>query len=543
MIPVAMAYAELAGLPPEVGLTTAFIALAAYAILGTSRHVKVTTSSTMAIMSAAVVAPLAAGDATRYLALSSGLALVVGAFLIAAGLIRLGFISDFMAKSVVTGFVFGLSITIIIGQLPKLFGVPGTDGGLQEQLAGLVDQLPEANPWTLAVGLASIGALLLLRIVSPRIPGPLVVLVLGILVSMAFDLAAHGVTVVGDVATGLPHVSIPDVGLRDLPFLLVGAAGIVFLAVGESLGAARAFASRHGYDIDADQELVALGGANVGSALLGGFTTDASLSQSATAEAAGTRSQISSLVTSALVLLTAAFLAPLFKNLPNAVLAGIVITAVLGLMDVAELRRFYTLRRTDFLIAITAIVGVLTTTVLVGLVIAVLLSLVSLLYRASRPYVAVLVELPERAGTFADASRHPDGRLIPGVLILRLDAPLYFFNANVARSEILLLLRQSYPRPTVLILDLGATSDLDTTTSDMLRELVVRLQDERIELFLTQVKGSVRDRMGRAGLMELVGEDQLFRSVAAAVAAAVAVAGTSAAGRSSDPSSDSSPLP
>jgi MFS superfamily sulfate permease-like transporter len=157
--------------------------------------------------------------------------------------------------------------------------------------------------------------------------------------------------------------------------------------------------------------------------------------------------------------------------------------------------------------------------------------------------VAVLVELPERAGTFADASRHPDGRLIPGVLILRLDAPLYFFNANVARSEILLLLRQRYPRPTVLILDLGATSDLDTTTADMLRELMVRLRDDRIELFLAQVKGSVRDRMERAGLMELVGEDQLFRSVPAAVAAAVAAVGTSAAGRSSDPSSDSSPLP
>jgi sulfate permease, SulP family len=429
--------------------------------------------------------------------------------------------------------VFGLSITIIVGQLPKLFGVPDTSGGIQEQLAGLIAELPETNPATLAVGLAAIGGVLIGRIVSPRLPGPLVVLVLGILASTALDLEGRGVAVVGDVATGLPQLSIPRVSLTDLPFLLVGAIGVVFLAIGESLGAARAFASRHGYDIDADQELVALGGANVGSALFGGFTADASLSQSATVEVAGTRSQVSSLVASALVLATAVFLAPLFQNLPTAVLAGIVITGVLGLMDVAELRRFYALRRTDFVIAVTAIVGVLTTTVLVGLLIAALLSLVNLLFRASRPYVAVLAELPGRPGTFADASRNPDGRLVPGMLILRLDAPLYFFNANVARTEILSLLGQSYPRPTVLILDLGATADLDTTTADMLHELVIRLGEERVELLLAQVKGSVRDRMKRAGLIELVGEDHLLRNVAAAVAMV--------AGRSSDPLSGPNP--
>ena len=424
-----------------------------------------------------------------------------------------------MAKSVVTGFVFGLSITIIVGQLPKLFGVPSTSGGINEQLAGLIAELPDTNLRTLAVGLASIVGVLLMRIVSPRLPGPTIVLAVGILASTVLDLPAYGVAVVGDLATGLPSLSIPRVELRDLPFLVVGAAGIVFLAVGESLGAARAFASRHGYDIDADQELVALGGANVGSALFGGFTVDASLSQSATAEAAGTQSQLSSLLTSALVLATAVFLAPLFENLPTAVLAGIVITGVLSLMDVAELRRFYRLRRTDFLIAVTAIVGVITTTVLVGLVIAVLLSLVSLLYRASRPYVAVLAELPGRPGIFADASRHPDAKGIPGLLILRLDAPLYFFNANVARSEILALIGRSDPSPTRLILDLGATADLDTTTSDMLHELVARLRDDEVELFLAQVKGAVRDRMARAGLIELVGEDHLFRTVVAAVAA------------------------
>jgi high affinity sulfate transporter 1 len=517
MVPVAMAYAGLAGVPPEVGLTTAFAALALYAVLGTSRHLKVTTSSTMAVMSAAVVAPLAAGDATRYLGLSAGLALVVGVILVAGGLIRVGFISDFLAKSVVTGFVFGLAITIIVGQLPKLFGVPATSGGIGQQLIGLAQDLDETNPWTLAIGLITIGGVLLLRAVAPRIPGALIMLVVGIVASAALDLTAHGVSVVGDVSTGWPGLGLPAIQLTDLPFLAAGAAGIVFLAVGESLGAARAFASRHGYDIDPDQELIALGGANVSSGLFGGFTVDASLSQSATGEAAGTESQVSSLVTAALILATAIFLAPLFEELPSAVLAGILITAVLSLMDVPELRRFWALRRTDFLVALVAIVGVITTSVLIGMLIAVGLSLASLLYRASRPYVAVLVEIDGRAQAYADMSRHPEGLPVPGMLLLRLDVPIYFFNANVARSEVMKLLGERYPRPKVVVLDIGATGDLDTTTLDMLRDLVGRLRGEGVEVALAQVKGPVRDRMRRAGLVDLIGEDRLYRTVAEAV--------------------------
>ncbi|HSS36369.1 MAG TPA: SulP family inorganic anion transporter, partial [Patescibacteria group bacterium] len=511
--------AELAGVPAAVGLTTAFAAMTAYAILGTSRHLKVTVSSTMAVMSAAVVAPIAAGDADRYLALTAGLALVVGVVLLAAGFARLGFISDFMARSVVTGFVFGLAITIIIGQLPKLLGVPGASGPIQIQLANLIEELPDTNLPTLAVGLLSIAAVLILRVATPRIPGPLVVLVGGIAVSSLLDLTAYGVTVVGALPTGLPGLAIPAVGAGDIPFLVAGALGIVFLAVGESLGSGRAFATRHGYEIDPDQELVALGGANISSGLFGGFTTDASLSQSATAESAGARSQLSSLLAAGLVLATSVFLAPLFTNLPNAVLAAIVVTGVLSLMDVGELRRFYAIRRTDFVVAITAIVGVVTTTVLIGLFIAVVLSLVSLLYRASRPYVAVLEELPGLPGTFADRSRHPDGRPVPGLLLLRLDVPLYFFNANVARTEILALVDHEVPRPTGLILDLGASGDLDTTTSDALDELIARLEEGRVELVLAQVKGPLRDRMRRSGLMNRLGEDHIYRTVTEAVSA------------------------
>jgi high affinity sulfate transporter 1 len=517
MVPVAMAYAALAGVPPQYGLITAFAALAVYAIFGTSRHIKVTTSSTMAIMSASVVAPLAGGDPDRYLALTAGLALMVGAILLAAGIVRLGFIADFLSKSVVTGFIFGLAITIIVGQLPKLFGVPAGGDGTIEQLQTLIGNLPDTNPWTLAVGAGALALILVLRRISRKIPGPLVALVLGIIAVEAFDLEVHDVSVVGEIQTGIPVPGLPGISLLDLPFLAAGAAGIVFLAVGESLGAGRAFAARHKYEINADQELVALGAANLSAGLFGGFTVDASLSQSATAEAAGTRSQLSSIITSALIFATLVLLAPLFKNLPNAVLGAIVIAAVLSLMDVGELRRYAATRRTDFLLALVALVAVVTTTVLVGLVVAVLLSLMLVLYRASRPYVARLGKLGGERATFVDLERHPEAEAISGLLMLRIDAPLYFFNVNVARSAILEAVAGSDPTPSAVLLDIGATADFDVTTADVVRQLIGELHDQSIEVLLAQVKGPVRDRMRRMGMMEMVGEDRVYLSVAAAV--------------------------
>jgi high affinity sulfate transporter 1 len=517
MVPVALAYAGLAGVPPELGLVTAFAALAAYAVFGTSRHLKVTVSSTMAIMSAAVVADLAAGDPVAFVAYTAALALMVGAILVVAGLARLGFIADFLTKSVVTGFIVGLAITIIVGQLPKLLGVPGLSGSLPEQVVQLVGALPDTSPATLAVGLSALGLILVLRRVSRRIPGPLIALVLGIAAVVAFDLEALGVSVVGEVATGVPVPSIPAVPIASLPVLALGAIGIVFLAVGESVGAGRAYAARHRYEIDPDQEMVALGAANLSSGLFGGFTTDASLSQTATAESAGAMSQLASLVTSALILATAVLLAPLFENLPEAVLGAIVIAAVAGLIDIAEMRRYWRWRRTDFLIAMTAMVGVLLTTVLAGMVLAVVLSVAFVLYRASRPYVAALGRMPGYRATFGDLARHPDAEPIPGLIIVRLDAPLYFFNANVAKGQILELVAARRPEPRGVLLDLAATADLDVTTTDMLFSLVADLRARSIEVLLAQVKGTVRDRLRRTGLMAELGEDRVYLSIGSAV--------------------------
>ena len=518
MVPVALAYATLAGLPPEYGLITAFAALAAYALFGTSRHLRVTTSSTMAIMSFALVTPLAGGDAMRFLALSAALALIVGALLIIAGVARLGFISEFLAKPVVTGFIIGVAVTVIVRQLPKLLGIPGSSGSVFDQLRSIIVHLPETDPLTLVVGGGALLLIFGLRRLDRRIPGPLVAMVLGIVAVVVFGLAEQGVAVVGEVATLMPTVGLPNVGLSDLTYLVTGAAGIVFLAVGESLGAARSFGARHHYEIDGDQEMIALGAANTASGLFGGFLADASLSQSATAETSGARTQLSALVTSGLVLATALLLAPLFENLAWAVLAAIIIASVLSLIDVGELRRYWAWRRTDALLATAALIGVATTDVLAGLLIAVLLSLLMLLLRASRPYVAVLGRMPGDRAVYADLGRHPDADAIPELLIVRLDAPLYFFNSSVTRSEIVALVDGQPSPPRRIILDVGATADLDVTTTDMLAQLLDDLEERGVALSLAQAKGKVRDRLARTGLLERIGSDGIYFSVAQAVA-------------------------
>ena len=517
MVPVALAYAALAGVPAQVGLTTAFAALAAYAVFGTSRHLKVTTSSTMAIMSASVVGGIASGGAISYVALSAALALIVGVILVAAGIAKLGFISDFLTKSVVTGFIIGLSITIIVGQLPKIFGVPGGSGSVIDQVEQLIDNLPETNWYAFALGVGSLVIILGLKRVSNRIPGSLVALVVGIVAVSVFDLKDHGVSVVGLVPTGIALPGLPNVPLSAIPFLVLGAAGIVFLAVGESIGAGRSYATRYHYEIDPDQELIGLGAANLLSGLFGGFTVDASLSQTATGEAAGSKSQLSSLLTAVLVLLTALLLAPLFKNLPNAVLGAVVIAAVLGLMDIGEMRRYWAWRRTDLLIALVAMVSVILTSVLIGLVAAVMVSLMLLLYRASRPHIASMGLLAGYQNTYGDLTRHDDATPIEGLVMIRLDAPLYFFNANVAQTQIRALVDAATPAPRGVLIDMAATADLDVTTADMLFELSGDLRARSIELLLAQVKGGVRDRMRRTGLIDAIGEDRIYLSLSSAV--------------------------
>ena len=472
MIPVAMAYAQMAGVPVQAGLYSAIVGMTAYAIFATSRHLKITTSSTMSIMSIAVVAPLAASDPVAFMALSSALALTVGIIMLILGIAKLGFISDFLAKSVMTGYIFGVACLIAISQLPKVFGVSGGSGTFFEQLQQFISKLPETNVYALALGIGTIAIVLLFKRFKPLIPGALVALVLGTALSSLLQLnAQYGVSVVGVIPTGMSSFTIPSISLSAIPPLIVGAAGIVFLAVGETLGTGRAYAAKYHYEVNADQELLAMGAANVGSGLFQGITIDMSLSSTASGEAADERTQLSSLVSAGVILAVVVFLAPLLRNLPSAVLGAIVLSSILGLFNFAEFRRYYRQRTTDFVLAVTALVGVLTTSVMTGLAIAVLLSVVMLLYRASRPYIAILGK--RASGEYGDMGRHADAQPIPGLVILRLDAPLYFFNANVARTQILAQTAVD-PPPQAILLDLGASADLDIGTSDMLRDLSQR---------------------------------------------------------------------
>ena len=506
MIPVAMAYAQMAGVPPQAGLYSAIIGMAVYAIFATSRHLKITTSSTVSIMSLAVVAPLAAGDAAALMALTSALAITVGIIMLVLSFMKLGFISDFLAKSVMTGYIFGVALLIAMSQLPKVFGVPGGSGNVFQQLGQLVANLPQTNPYALALGVGTIVLILAIKRFKPLIPGALVALILGTIIAGFFQLnALYNVAVVGDIPIGMPNPTIPIISLQAIPFLIGGAFGIVFLAVGETLGTGRAFAAKYHYEVNADQELLAMGAANVGSGLFQGITIDMSLSNTAGGEAAGERTQLSSLVSAGVILAVVVFLAPLLRNLPSAVLGGIVLSSILGLFNFEEFKRYYAQRKTDFILACTALAGVALSDVMTGLMLAVFLSLVMLLYRASRPYIATLGKRAN--GEYSDLGRHPDAQAIPGLVILRLDAPLYFFNANVARTQILAQTIAD-PKPQAILLDLGASADLDIGTADMLRDLCSDLRAKQIDLLFAQIRGSVRDRMRKTGLLEHIGEDQ-----------------------------------
>ena len=519
MVPVALAYAELAGVPASVGLITATAGLTAYAVLGTSRHAKVTTSSTMAVMSASVVAPAAGGDMATYVAMTAMLAILVGAMLVAAGALRLGFLAEFLAKPVITGFVVGLALTIAIGQLPKLFGVDGSEGNFFEQLAHFLGQLPETYVPGLVIGVAAMLLIIALRRIDRRIPGPLIAVAGATLLSAGLDLEREGLAVVGEITAGLQAPSMPDVSLRDIAYLATGAAGLMFLALGESLAADRAFANRHRYQIDADQELIALGGSNLASGTMGGFAVDNSVSSMATGEAAGNKTQLASLVTAGGMLLTIVLLAWMFEDLPQVILAAVIITSVINLVDIREWQRYVAWRRTDALLAAIAASGVLITDVLTGLLIAAMVSVVILLFTASKPAIARLGRQPEPLGRFVDVERNPEAEELDDLLILRLDTPIYYFNSTAVTDLVTTTVDAMDQVPRAVLLDIEATIELDVTTSDAIHELSGTLEDRGSQLVIVHAKGNVRDRMRKVGLIERLGATGMYPSERIAVEA------------------------
>jgi sulfate permease, SulP family len=394
VVPQAIAYAQIAGLPPQAGLFAAFAGLLGYGLFGTCRQLIVSPTSSTAAISAAIVAPVALGDPERYAAASAALAMLVGVVLIALGLLRMGFVSRFIAAGVQVGFMFGLGLTIIVGQLPKLLGVPPGDGTFFGQAADLLGHLGDTNGWTAAIGLGSLAVLLGLKRVAPAVPAALAVVVAGIALVALFDLSARGVEVIGSVDGGVPLPAIPSVSWHDLLGLLPGAVAVAIIGYAESATVAESMGTEHGYDVEPDRELRAVGIANILSGLFQGFITGGGASQTAANDRAGAQTQLVSLLVAGLTVVTTIALLPLFRDLPQAALGAVVISAVVGFLNLAAMGRVRRLRRDSFVIALVAMVAVLALGVLQGLILAVVVSVGVFLIRSSRPSSSVLGRVP-----------------------------------------------------------------------------------------------------------------------------------------------------
>jgi sulfate permease, SulP family len=523
LVPEALAYATIAGVSPVVGLYAAPGALILYAALGSSRHLVTGPMAATAALSAAAVGDVVAGNGDEFMQLTVVLALCVGLAALVAGALRLGFLAGFISEPVLKGFIVGLALTIIVGQVPKMFGLDSGDGNFFEKLVAFVGDLEDTDALTLAVGFGSLAVVLGLRRFAPVVPGSLVAVLLGILLVELFDL---DVDIVGPIDSGLPSFGLPDAGASDYGALAAGAIGVMLVGFAESLGAAKTYAARDHYEIDTNRELLGLGAANVASGLSSGMVVNGSLSKTAVNAAAGARTQLSGLVVAAMTVITLLFLTGLFESLPEATLAAVVIAALIELVDIPALialYRVYTRRlgsaygvaaRADFIAAIAALLGVLVLDTLPGLFLGIAVSLLLLLYRASRPRVAVLGRIPGTDGQWADVDRHPENQEVDGVKVLRVEGGLFFANADPVRARIRALARTAH----TVVLDAEATPFIDVSAVRMLDQLHEDLERAGVRLLIARDVGQVRDVLRRAGADPSL--DQVFPTIDAAVTSA-----------------------
>lgn len=527
VVPEAMAYAGIAGLPPQAGLYTLLAALLIYALLGTSRHLVVqATSATAALLASSVAAALVAtaaanaSDPATYQAYASAFVLVTGLVFLAAGLAKLGFITQFLSKPVMDGFVMGLAIFVAVGQLNKLFGVEKPEGNTVEKLLGIIQELPEANWVAFAVGAAALALLFLLPRWNKKIPAGLVVLFGAIGLSAALDLNGnYGVEIVGTLPQGLPTLTFPQVPITTYLAMILPAMGVLLVAYSEALGVAHEFAEKHGYEVDANQELNAHAAANLVSGLFGGMLAAGSMSASAVKEGAGARSQMTNLVTWVVTIITVLFLTPLFATLPEAVLAALIIHAVWHIIASRKLQKLRLASRVEFWFGVLALAGVLFIDVLQGMIIGVVASLVFVIYKTSRPHISSLGRVPGVPGAYSDLGRHPENTPVPGVLIVRVDAQLYYANALTVRDNVKAMIAELAAPPRAVILDSAAWDEIDVTSTDVLKGLVKELHGNGIDVYLAEVHAPVLEYGRQTGLLDAIGEDHVYPTVDAAVRA------------------------
>ncbi len=521
LVPQGMAYAQLAGLPPITGLYTSIMCLLGYAVFGPSRILVLGPDSALGPMIAATILPLivAKGDAKRAVALASVLAIMVAAIMIVAGIAKLGFIADLISKPTMIGYMNGLALTILVGQLPKLFGFKVEADGLIGEVAGFAKGLAngEAVAAAGAVGIAGIALILVLQRWLPKVPAVLIMVVLSIAATTVFHLAEHGVSLVGVLPRGFPPLTIPRVRLADLGPLAAGAAGIALVSLADTISTASAFAARTGQEIHGNQEMTGIGAANLAAGLFQGFPVSTSASRTAVAERSGAKTQLTGVTGAALIILMIVLVPGLFRNLPQPALAAVVITASLSLADIPATARLWRQRKAEFLLSIAAFGGVALLGVLPGIAIAVGVSILNVFRRAWWPYDTELGRVEGLEG-YHDVHTHPEARHLPGLVIYRFDAPLFFANAKTFRDEVRRLARTD-PPPIWIVIAAEPVTDVDTTASDVLEELDSSLNAQGIALVFAEMKDPVRQKIERYGLARKIEARHFFPTVGAAVAA------------------------
>ncbi|MFH9584947.1 SulP family inorganic anion transporter [Streptomyces luteogriseus] len=519
LVPQVMAYAGVAGLPPVAGLWAILPALALYALLGSSRLLSVGPESTTALMTATVVGPLAAGDPARYAALAATLAIAVGLLCLLAWAARLGFIADLLSRPVLIGYLAGVALIMIVDQLPKLAGVPTTGSAFFPQLWSFVRQLSHIHVATALFAMVALGVLFTVARFFRTVPGPLLVVVFATAAVSLFDLDDHhGIKVIGDVPSGLPSVALPE--LTELPHLALPALGVLLVGYTDVILTARAFTTRDekGPGLDANQEFLALGAANLGAGTLHGFPVSSSASRTALVSSAGGHSQAYALVAGTAVLAVLLFLSPLLSRTPTAVLGALVVYAAVRMIDLTGFRRLASFRRRELLLAFGCLTGVLALDILYGVLVAVGLSVAELLTRVARPHDAVQGLVPGVAGMH-DVDDYPQARTIPGLLVYRYDSPLFFANAENFRRRALEAVDEQPEPVRWFVLNTEANVEVDITALDAVDEVRRELAHRGIVFALARVKQDLLDDLTAYGLADTVGRARIFPTLPTAVAA------------------------
>lgn len=520
LIPQVMAYAEVAGLPPVVGLWAIVGPLLVYAVLGSSRQLSVGPESTTALMTAAAVGSVAVGDPARYAALAAALSLVVGALCVVGWVGRLGFLADLLSRPVLVGYMAGIAAIMVGSQLGNFTGIDVDADSFATEIAYVAGHLDEVHGPTLALATAVLALLLVGSHLLPRSPMPLVGMLLAAAAVAVLDLEARGIAVVGEIPAGLPTPSLPSISAGDVGSLLLPAVGVAIVAYSDNVLTARTFAARNGYAIDGNQEFLALGAANLASGVMQGFPVSSSGSRTVIGDSLGSRSQLYSLVALATVLTTMVFLRPVLAAFPTAALGAIVVYAATRLVDVAEFRRIARFRLSELFLALTTTVAVLALDVLYGVLVAIGLSILDLLRRVARPHDGILGFAPGVAGMH-DIDDYPDARAVQGLVVYRYDSPLFFANVEDFKRRALASVDQADTPTEWFLLNAEANVQVDITAIDALEELRQELDRRGIVFAMARAKQDLQDDLRPSGLVDRVGEDRVFMTLPTAVLAYV----------------------